>query len=130
MREKVRAFMEQYHMVTAGERVLLGLSGETGSWRRYRAARIPSACFICCGNCRSRLAFRCWLSTSTITCAARKPGGMRHLQKICAGNMMFRSISIPVPWRRSQKKSISRRRRRDARRGRKFLQRVQRSRGQ
>jgi len=24
MREKVRAFMEQYHMVTAGERVLLG----------------------------------------------------------------------------------------------------------
>ena len=27
MREKVRAFMEKYHMVTAGERVLLGLSG-------------------------------------------------------------------------------------------------------
>lgn len=26
MREKVRAFMEKYHMVTAGERVLLGLS--------------------------------------------------------------------------------------------------------
>ena len=116
MREKVRAFMEKYHMVTAGERVLLGLSGGADS--------------VCCGNCRSRLAFRCWLSTSTITCAARKPGGMRHLQKICAGNMMFRSISIPVPWRRSQKKSISRRRRRDARRGRKFLQRAQRSRGQ
>ena len=30
MREKVRAFMEKYHMVTAGERVLLGLSGEIG----------------------------------------------------------------------------------------------------
>ena len=31
MREKVRAFMEQYHMVTAGERVLLGLSGGADS---------------------------------------------------------------------------------------------------
>ena len=114
MREKVRAFMEQYHMVTAGERVLLGLSGGADSVCLFHLLR----------------AFRCWLSTSTITCAARKPGGMRHLQKICAGNMMFRSISIPVPWRRSQKKSISRRRRLDARRGRKFLQRAKRSRGQ
>ena len=31
MREKVRAFMEKYHMVTAGERVLLGLSGGADS---------------------------------------------------------------------------------------------------
>ena len=31
MREKVRAFMEQYHMVMAGERVLLGLSGGADS---------------------------------------------------------------------------------------------------
>ena len=31
MREKVRTFMEQYHMVTAGERVLLGLSGGADS---------------------------------------------------------------------------------------------------
>lgn len=31
MREKVRAFMEQYHMVTAGDHVLLGLSGGADS---------------------------------------------------------------------------------------------------
>ena len=39
MREKVRAFMEQYHMVTAGERVLLGLSGGADSIRRFHLLR-------------------------------------------------------------------------------------------
>ena len=120
MREKVRAFMEQYHMVTAGERVLLGLSGGADSVCLFHLLR----------ELQEPLGFSLLAVHVNQTCAARKPGGMRHLQKICAGNMMFRSISIPVPWRRSQKKSISRRRRRDARRGRKFLQRAQRSRGQ
>ena len=120
MREKVRAFMEQYHMVTAGERVLLGLSGGADSVCLFHLLR----------ELQEPLGFSLLAVHVNHNLRGAEAGGMRHLQKICAGNMMFRSISIPVPWRRSQKKSISRRRRRDARRGRKFLQRAQRSRGQ
>ena len=120
MREKVRAFMEQYHMVTAGERVLLGLSGGADSVCLFHLLR----------ELQEPLGFSLLAVHVNHNLRGAEAGRDAALQKICAGNMMFRSISIPVPWRRSQKKSISRRRRRDARRGRKFLQRAQRSRGQ
>ena len=116
MREKVRAFMEQYHMVTAGERVLLGLSGGADS--------------VCLFHLLRELQEPLGFSLLAVHVNHNLRGAEAGRDAAFAENMIFRSISIPVPWRRSQKKSISRRRRRDARRGRKFLQRAQRSRGQ
>ena len=34
---------------------VLAFTGETGSWRRYRAARIPSACYCFCVNWQQNL---------------------------------------------------------------------------
>ena len=115
MREKVRAFMEQYHMVMAGERVLLGLSGGADSVCLFHLLR----------ELQEPLGFSLLAVHVNHNLRGAEAG-----RDAAFAEMMFRSISIPVPWRRSQKKSISRRRRRDARRGRKFLQRAQRSRGQ
>ena len=87
MREKVRAFMEQYHMVTAGERVLLGL--------RRRGFRLPVS--SAAGTAGAAWLFRCWLSTSTITCAARKPAGCGIAENLCREyDVPFYLYSCPV----------------------------------
>ena len=120
MREKVRAFMEQYHMVTAGERVLLGLSGGADSVCLFHLLR----------ELQEPLGFSLLAVHVNHNLRGAEAGRDAAFAENLCREYDVPSISIPVPWRRSQKKSISRRRRRDARRGRKFLQRAQRSRGQ
>ena len=114
MREKVRAFMEQYHMVTAGERVRLGLSGGADSvclFHLLRELQEPLGFSLLAVHVNHNLR------------GAEAGRDAAFAENLCREyDVPFYLYSCPVEKIAKEK--------RDARRGRKFLQRAQRSRGQ
>ena len=115
MREKVRAFMEQYHMVTAGDRVLLGLSGGADS--------------VCLFHLLRELQEPLGFSLLAVHVNHNLRGAEAGRDAAFAENLC-REYDVPFYLYSCPVEKIAKEKHLSTERGRKFLQRAQRSRGQ